>query len=115
VKRPQFAEIEACYIAEEDLADKPATLEEHEARLRALQPAPPPKAPTEPEVDRERAKLEAMKKQINKVLVDSKVDPKVIAELDKTNDPRAMFDILQRATQEKLRELEAMTAAMKGG
>lgn len=119
VKRPRFAEIEAYYLAEEDLADRPATLEEHEARLRALrEPAPPPAAPAEqkvPEAGPERAKLEAMKQQINKVLVDSKVDPKVIAELDKTNDPRAMFDILQRAAQAKIQEVEAMTAAMKGG
>jgi hypothetical protein len=56
-----------------------------------------------------------MKKQINKVLVDAKVDPKVIAALDKTNDPKVMFDVLQRAAQEKTQELEAMAEAMKAG
>jgi hypothetical protein len=83
------------------------------------EPAPPPRAPAEQEAramtEEERAKLEALKKQINKVLVDSKVDPKVIAEVDKTNDPHAIFDILERAVQEKTREIEAMTARMKAG
>jgi hypothetical protein len=120
VKRPRFEEIEAYYLAEEDVAENPATLEEHEAKLRALQqPAPPPQAPAEQHVpdpavaEKQRARLEAMKQQVNKVLVDAKVDPKVMAELDQTNDPATMFDILQRAAREKIGELEAMTAAMK--
>lgn len=124
VTRPRHAEVEACYIAEEDTADAPATLEEHEARLRALQePAPRPQAPAEqklPEADpaatkKQRAQIEATKQQVKKVLADSKADPKVIAEIDRTNDLETMFDILQRAASEKIKELEAMTAAMKGG
>jgi hypothetical protein len=43
------------------------------------------------------------------------VDPKVIAEIERTNDPKVMFDVLQRAAQQKIQELEAMAEAMKAG
>jgi hypothetical protein len=52
---------------------------------------------------------------MKKVLVDSKVDPKVIAEFDKAKDHQSMFDVLERAAQEKIRELEGMAAGMKRG
>ena len=48
------------------------------------------------------------------MLVDSKVDPKVIAEVDKAPNHEAMFDILERAAQDKIRDIEAMTAELKG-
>jgi hypothetical protein len=124
VKRPRFAEIEAYYFAEEDLAEQPATLEVYEARLRALQepaPPPPPAAPAEPAVpdpapavaEARRAQLDAAKQDMKKILVDSKVDPKVIAEFDQANDPQTIFDIMERAAWEKIREIQAMTAEMK--
>jgi hypothetical protein len=116
VKTPTFSEIEACYFAEEDVATAPATLEEHEAKLRALMepPPPPPKAVAEPPPAHVNPKLAEMKKQVRKVLVDAKVDPQVIAELDETNDPRAMFDLLQNAAQKAIRDLEAMAETLKG-
>jgi hypothetical protein len=121
VKTPKFSEIEACYFAEEDVAAEPATLEEHEAKLKALQePGLSAKAAARAAAEadpaaKERERLEAVKKDVRKVLVDSKVDPKVIAEIDEAGDAKSMFDIVQRATQDKIREVEAMTAAMKSG
>ncbi len=50
VRTPEFAEVEACYVAEEDLLDAPLSIEEHHARYMALvSPAPPVAAPPEVE------------------------------------------------------------------
>ena len=83
-----------------------------------LPPEGAPELPTAGEAEKEKqiaAEVEAQTAAMKKVLIDSKVDPKVLAELDRTSDPHAMFDILERATWEKIREIEAMGAKMKGG
>jgi len=114
----------AAYIAEEDVASEPLSLDAHHERFLALTapveppPAPEPDvAPTEAEEAR-RAKIDAeIAKQladVTKMLTDAKVDPKVVAELGQTKDPVKMFELLERHTWEKIRELEAMTAAAKG-
>ncbi len=123
VTKAELADVIDVYVAEEDVASEPLPQAVHYERYRALkEPAPPaplPEADMTP-TDGEKAhkairdaEIEAQITDVKKMLVDSNVDPKVIAELDKTKDPVKMFDILEQHAREKIRELEEMTAKTK--
>ena len=107
VTSPQFEEIEACYVTEEDVADCPAMVEEHHAAFVALTTPIPPAAAPAPEVaappdagakaeeEKLDATINAAMAQITKALKDSKVDPKVVAQVEQTRDPEAIFTLLR--------------------
>jgi hypothetical protein len=127
VTSPQFEEIEACYVTEEDVADRPAMVEEHHAAFvalttpkpRAAAPAPevaaPPDAGEKAEEEKLDANINAAMAQITKVLKDSKVDPKVVAQVEQTRDPEAIFKLLEGHARELIRNMETMAANLKGG
>jgi hypothetical protein len=93
-------EIESIYIAEEDLASEPQSVDVHLAAFLALRP---PKKPREDEAAVGIA--EAMK-----VLKQGKADPKLVAELEQTKDPAKIFGRLMDHAQDQIRALEEMTA-----
>jgi hypothetical protein len=106
VKSRAHAELEACYLTEEDLAREPAPLEAHLARFTSLRGEKDP--PVHQAID---AEVEKQIAEAKKVLADAKVDPKLLEELDGMKDPQAIFDALTSFAQGKIDELEAIAAS----
>lgn len=109
VSAPTHPEIEAVYIAEEELAEEPAPAEVHYARFRELRPE------RISEADAMQADIDAQMKEASKLLRESNVDPKLSKQFDETKDPKDALALLMQFAQTKIRELEEATAKMKGG
>jgi hypothetical protein len=100
-------ELESAYLAEEPLAEEPAPIEKHyEDFLKLKGPEEEPRA-TKALRDEQAALAEA-----RKVLVDAKVDPKIIAEFDAAPDSKAKFDMMIELVKTKTAELEEMAKAL---
>jgi hypothetical protein len=135
VKSREYPELEACYIVEEELASEREPLEVHYARFMELRGpevkaagrgAPSVKAPRAEarEVDAAgadadeqtvQAEIATTMAEVKKALRNAQIDPSVVDKLDNTHDLDAIFQTLMSHTEEKIRELEAMAAKVKGG
>ncbi|NUP12250.1 MAG: DUF2169 domain-containing protein [Polyangiaceae bacterium] len=107
VSSPAHPEIEAVYIAEEDLATEPLSPAEHYARYRTLRPV------KLSEAEAMQAEMDAQMAEANKVLRESNVDPKLTKQVEETKDPKDVLTILMQFAQLKILELEAATAKLK--
>ncbi len=97
-------EILAAYLAEEDLATEPAPAEVHYARFRALNPERPS------EEEELQAHIDTQMADAKKSLKDANIDPKLVAEVDKTNDPSKVLDLLMGFMRTQSAELDRLTA-----
>ena len=106
VRAAGYPEIEAVYVAEEDLAEEPLSAATHEARYRELKPE------VEPDAAVGQAEIDAQMEKAAEILSDGKVDPKVQAELRSTKDPQEALRLLVHQIEVKMKELAAMTARL---
>jgi hypothetical protein len=101
-------EIEACYIAEEELADPPATAAEHRARFDAL------RGPAEPPLHQAlNAEADAQVAEAKKILRDGGADPKLLAQIDGMRDPQEIFKVLMEGAKQQTAEIERLTTTFK--
>lgn len=97
--------IAALYLAEEDMKDAPVPIEAHVAKFRALRA---PSGPTEAEMD---AEIDEQRKELDRML--RAQDPKLADEVRAAKDQDEVVRILMRATEQKTRELERRTEALR--
>jgi hypothetical protein len=102
-------ELEAVYVAEEDLASEPKPPSAHFARFREL-------APEKPGQDELlRAEVAKQLAEAKSVLQKSGADPALVAALDATDDPVEAFELVMAAARKQIGVIEAMAAALRGG
>lgn len=102
------AEIQAVYLAEELLADEPASVASHYQDYLKLK-GPAPEATAARLARDEQAALA----DARKTLVDAKVGEETVAKFDAAPTPDAKFAMLIELIQSKTAELEAMAASFK--
>jgi hypothetical protein len=103
-------ELESVYLAEEPLAEEPAPIEKHYQDYLKLK-GPEPESRVDKALRDEQAALAAARK----VLVDAKIDPKIIAEFDAAPGSKAKFDMMMGLIKSKTAELEAMAKSLNPG
>ncbi len=109
VKVKAHLSFEAIYLAEEPLSEPAALPAMHEKRFREL------RGPQEaPQAEQMKAEMDAKMNEAKRVLRDGGVDPEVIAEIDKMNDPQQVFDRLMKFVQQKTAEVEKLGPSFKG-
>lgn len=107
-KHRAHPEIEAAYIAEEDLADEPASREVHLRRFEEL------RGPKDPPVNAVlQADIDAQTAEAKKILRDAKIDPKVLEKIEGTKDPQEIFRALMDYAQKQIGEIDKMAAGFR--
>ncbi len=100
-------EIEAVYLAEEDMASEPQPADTHFARFRELRPdRESASAEMQAHIDEQRA-------EAHKMLRDGNVDPKLVKSVEETKDPSKALDILMQFLERQGAALERQTAALQ--
>ena len=117
---PAHPEFEAIYLSEEELSAEPSSREACFARLNEMRAPPKPPAvkpeepPKEPGLTKEQAAaVEQQMGAVKKILKDANVDPKILEQVEATKDPEEVFKILMERAQEKIHEIERMTATLQ--
>jgi hypothetical protein len=106
---PVAVAVAAVYITEESLAQPGALADVHRARFDQLRGPKKPRADVE--LDKHVAEQHA---QATKVLRDGNIDPKFVADFERTKDPAQMFEKLMKLLDEKVADAEKLAAQMKG-
>lgn len=101
-----MVEIEAFYVAEEDLATEPLPEDVHYAAFRELKPLP-----GKPKSEVVQEDVDAQMAEATKTLEKGNVDPKVIREVQQAKSPDDAFALLMRYAEQQIQQLERMAAS----
>lgn len=100
-------EIEAVYLAEEDLASEPEPLEAHFARFRELRPD------RESELAEMQAHIDEQRAEAHATLRKGNIDPALVKSVEETKDPSQALGILMQFLEQQGAALARQTAALQ--